>query len=109
MGRLLTTADALMCPHGGSVSSVCGNARVRAGGGFVLRPTDRFMIAGCPFNLSGSPHPCVSVAWQAPAGRTCAAGDRCLTTDSIGLCQAADQAPQGQVMILCTQTKASAQ
>jgi len=31
-----------------------------------------------------------------------------LTTDSVGICKAADQAPQGQVLIQKTQTKAAA-
>ena len=110
MGNILTTADVVMCPHGGSVSMAPGNTRAKAGGAFIVRPGDTFTVAGCPFTLpSGTPHPCVTVQWQMPAARTKAVSDNVLTRDSIGLCKAADQAVQGTAMIQQTQTKASAQ
>lgn len=110
MGSILSTADVLMCPHGGSVSMVSSNTRAKVGGAFIVRPGDTFIVGGCPFTLpSGTPHPCVTVQWQMPAARTKAASDNVLTRDSIGLCQAADQAVQGTVMIQQTQTRASAQ
>ena len=107
MGQILTMNDTMMCPHGGSVTLVSTQSRASAGGGLILRPGDVFVVAGCPFTPV-SPHPCVTVEWQAPATR-CKAGDSVLTTSSIGLCKAADQAPQGMVIIAVTQMNASAQ
>jgi hypothetical protein len=106
MGQILTAADILMCPHGGqvSISPVQGRASAWA---LIVRPDDVFTVAGCSFNVSGAPHPCVTVEWQSPSARV-KAGSFALTTDSIGLCKAADQAPQGTVLIQKTQTKASA-
>jgi hypothetical protein len=49
----------------------------------------------------------VLVNWVVAAARCKAGGDALLTTDSVGLCVAADQAPQGSVLIQSTQTKAS--
>ncbi len=111
MGELLSTSDIMMCPHGGqvSISSLQASASAEA---LFVRPGDIFTIAGCAMMVGPSPHPCVIVEWQSPSSRV-KAGDRggavfVLTTDSVGICKAADQAPQGQVLIQKTQTKAAA-
>jgi len=106
MGKLLTTGSSLTCPHGGTVSAVSSNTRTKTGA-FVLRSSDTFTIAGCPFTVSSVPHPCMTVRWIVTAQRTKVLGDPVLTSDSVGLCNAADQAPQGTVLINSTQTKAS--
>lgn len=108
MGKVLTNADVMMCPHGGIVTIVSTNFKVRAGGSFIVRPSDVFAIVGCSLAPGGLLHPCVLVEWRMPAGTTSASGDEALTTDSIGLCKAADQADQGMVLIQTTQTKVSA-
>jgi hypothetical protein len=108
MPTILTINDVMMCPHGGTVSLSSSQAKVQAQQGKMLRASDSFSIDGCAFNISGSPHPCTAVQWQSPAQNCKAGGEAVLTTASIGLCTAADQAPQGAVMIQKTQTKASA-
>lgn len=108
MGKLLNPSSTMMCPHGGTVSAVTSNAKAKAGGGFILRPSDTFTISGCPFTLpSGTAHPCVTVQWVKSNVQSKAAGDFALADDSVGLCLAADQAPQGSVMIQATQPKVS--
>jgi len=97
-----------MCPHGGTVSAASSNSKAKAGD-FLLRPSDTFTIAGCALNISGAPHPCVRVQWVVNALRSKAAGDFTLTTDSVGLCLAGDQAPQGTVLINFTQPRVSGQ
>lgn len=109
MGALLNTSSVMMCPHGGTVSAVTSNSRAKAGGDFILRKSDTFTIAGCPLNISGSPHPCVRVQWMVSATRSKATGDFTLTTDSVGMCLAGDQAPQGTVLINFTQPRVSGQ
>lgn len=108
MGQLLTTATVMMCPHGGTVTAITSNTKALAGGAPILRPSDTFLVAGCPF-APVSPHPCVVVEWQMPSTKAKADGAFALTTDSIGLCKAGDQALQGTVVVLSTQPKASAQ
>ena len=112
MGKILTTSDVMLCPHGGQVSITATHASVSAGA-TVVRASDVFTVAGCAFMIGTSPHPCVTVEWQMPAMRVKAgdmgAAQSVLTSDSIGLCKAADQAAQGTVMIQQTQQKASAQ
>jgi hypothetical protein len=106
MGDFLTTASVMMCPHGGQVQPASANTRVSAESAPMLRGSDTFLIAGCPFNVAGAPHPCVTIQWIATAARS-TVGDPTLTTDSLGLCQAADQAVQGPVQIVSTQTTVS--
>jgi hypothetical protein len=108
MAKLLNTSSVLMCPHGGTVMAITSNTRSKAGD-FLLRASDTFTIAGCSFSTPGGPHPCVRVQWMVTALRCRAGGDVLLNTDSIGLCLAADQAPQGIVLIQSTQPKAGGQ
>jgi hypothetical protein len=106
MGDFLTTASVMMCPHGGQVQPVSTNTRVSAAGAPMLRSSDSFIIAGCPFNIAGAPHPCVTVLWVSTAVDS-TVGAATLTTDSLGLCQAADMAVQGPVQIVVAQTAVS--
>lgn len=108
MSALLTTASVLMCPHGGSVSITCSNTKASAGTA-VARTSDTFVIAGCAFAPGGVAHPCLSIQWVVSANRVKAAGDLALNMSSIGLCKAADGAPQGTVLIQNTQQRVSGQ
>lgn len=108
MGALLTTASTLQCPHGGFVQVLSSNTRVKAGGDFLVRASDTFTIAGCAFSTPATgPHPCVRVQWVVTALRGKALGEALLTTDSVGLCLAADNVPQGPVLLLATQPRAT--
>ena len=109
MPNLLTVSSSLMCPHGGTVSAISSNARASAAGDFILRASDTFTIAGCPINIAGGPHPCVTVQWVQPAMRGTVLGDAVLTDASVGLCKAADQAVQGTVLVTMTQPRVSGQ
>jgi hypothetical protein len=102
MPGLLNTSSMMMCPHGGTVTAISSNTRTKAAGGFVLRSSDTFVIAGCAFNPV-VPHPCVQVRWIQPDTGSQVLGDFTLSEASVGLCVAADQAVQGAVLILFTQ------
>src|SRR5260370_23161815 len=107
MPALLNTASVMMCPHGGTVQAISSNTRASAGGAFVLRATDTFIIAGCPFSTPAGPHPCVQVPWVQTAQRIKAGGDPTLTPASVGLCVAPDQALQGTLLMTATHSPAS--
>lgn len=107
MGTFLTASATLLCPHGGTVSPVPGSTKVRIGGEPVVLAGDTFPIGGCAFNVAGAPHPCLTVQWVVPANRSTMVQDRPLTTESVGLCKAGDQAVQGPVQIVSTQTAVS--
>ncbi|HLY57839.1 MAG TPA: hypothetical protein VKS60_19915 [Stellaceae bacterium] len=106
MPPLLTAASSMMCPHGGTVIATPGSTRAQAGAP-VLRGSDTFTVAGCTFQISGAPHPCMSVNWVQTATRVQHGGDLVLNQSSVGLCVAGDQTPQGPVVISSTQTSAS--
>lgn len=108
MPPLLTTASVLMCPHGGMVTASPASAKAQAGSP-IVRSSDSFVVAGCTFNISGVPHPCVSINWVQTATRVRVGGDFALTELSVGLCVAADQTPQGPVQIQSTQPNVSGQ
>jgi hypothetical protein len=106
MGNFLTTASVMMCPHGGMVQAMPGSSRVTAVGAPVLRNSDSFTILGCIMNVSGSPHPCVTVQWVTTANRS-TIDDPTLTDDCLGLCKAGDQAVQGVVQVASAQPRVS--
>src|SRR5215469_14888132 len=107
MANLLNTSSIMMCPHGGTVSAISSNTRVNAGGSPVLRATDTFLIAGCPFVVGIVPHPCMQVQWVQPDAQSQVLGDFTLSEESVGLCVAADMAVQGTVLITFTQPQVS--
>ncbi len=106
MAGLLTISSIMQCPHGGMVNVLSSDTRVQAVSSFVLRSSDTFTVAGCPFN-PGTPHPCVRVQWVQPSLKSQAMGDFTLTEESVGLCVAADMAVQGTVLISFTQAQDS--
>ncbi|MDQ6867036.1 MAG: hypothetical protein M3178_00955 [Pseudomonadota bacterium] len=107
MAGLLNQSSVMMCPHGGQVQAVTTNSRTRVAGGFALRQSDTFVIAGCPFFLGPLAHPCVQVQWVQPSAQSQIIDDFTLTEESVGLCVAADQAVQGTVLIVETQPRVS--
>lgn len=106
MGEFLTTQSVMACPHGGQVQASTSNSRTKADGAFVLRSSDTFTISGCPFTLpTGSPHPCVSVKWAVTTTRNKVVSNPVLAKDSMGLCLAGDNVPQGPVQVQQAQTR----
>ena len=106
MAHFLTTASSLQCPHGGTVTGATRNTRVKARSQFVLRSTDTYTVAGCPFTIGPTPHPCVRVQWDVHAERHKSHGDPSLTEDSVGYCLAGDGGMQGSVVISSSQVRA---
>jgi len=97
-----------ICPHGGQVSVVPTNTRVLAGGQPVAVLADQFMIAGCAFTVPpGKPQPCMKVQWLVPAARVMIGGQPAILQTSSGLCQSAEQIPQGPPTVVVTQVRAS--
>lgn len=106
-GRVLTTASTLRCPHGGTVSAVTSNLRVKAGGS-LLRQSDVFAVSDCGFTKpGGQPSPCITVQWEAAEPRVLAGGP-VLDESSISVCMNGTGEPQGAVSIVMTQSRVSA-
>jgi hypothetical protein len=108
MASILTSAATIMCPHGGSGSAIVADPKRATARASILTDADTIMIAGCPLNVAGAPHPCTGIRWLMPATMVSAGGGSVLTTDSQGLCIAADQVPQGPPTLIAAQAQASA-
>ena len=97
-----------MCPHGGQANVITTNTRVKGGTRFLLRVTDTFIIAGCPFVIGTVPSPCITVRWLNESKKVKVTGAPVLLESSVGLCQSAAGVPQGILMKMGVQSNAKA-
>jgi hypothetical protein len=105
-GGTLTESSQMLCPHGGSVTAVASGT-ASAQGGRILTMADSFVIAGCTFQVSGAPSPCVQVVWVVPDARARVGGVPTVSEGSVGLCFAATGVPQGPVQVVSVQSAVS--
>lgn len=112
-GDTLNINSSLSCPHGGTVQIISANARVKVDDAFAALASDQFVISGCPFQIpapSGTiPSPCLTVKWILTDLRAKVNSTATLSKTSVGLCQNAQQAPQGPVVINSTQARVKSQ
>lgn len=107
-GFLLHVGATANCPHGGQVSTISTNSRVLVNGQPVATLGDTFLIAGCAFTVpTNKPQPCVKVQWLVPASRVQVGGQPVILQTSTGICQSAEQIPQGAPTVIATQTRVS--
>ncbi len=109
MAFLLDSPTQVICPHGGQGVAIPSNSKVLLGGNPALVVSDQVTIAGCSFNISGAPSPCLSVLWQAPATRVTIGGTAALLSTSVALCTNAAGAPQGPGTLSGFQTRVQGQ
>jgi hypothetical protein len=108
-GYVLDAGTTIVCPHGGQVIVAPRATRVSLGGWPPLLADDLAIVAGCAFNVSGAPSPCLRVQWLMPAIRVTAESAPVLVSRSIGLCLNAAGAPQGTALVTGFQTRVQAQ
>jgi hypothetical protein len=100
-GFLLHVGATVMCIHAGPAQPTSPNPRVTVGGQPVVTQPAPYTVAGCPFNVSGGPSPCVTAQWVAAATRVLVGGAPVLLQDSKAVCT-----PNGTgVNILMTQIR----
>ena len=88
------------------MSSITSNGRVRVSNQLVVTLADTFPIAGLVFTLPViGPHPCITAKWITSATRILINGQPVILNDSVGLCQSADQSPQGPPNVIATQPR----
>ena len=85
-GPLLTVSSTVMCAHGGTATPTAPNPRVLVDGQPTVTMTAPYVIAGCPFNVSGSPVPCVTANWTVAATRVASNGQPVVLMDSQAVC-----------------------
>ena len=111
-GQSLALDSTLQCPHGGTVQIAGANVRTSAEGAFLASVTDQFTIAGCPFQIPGTPpipSPCLTVMWLVSDMRVKIGGNLVLSRSSGGLCLSGAGVPQGGVSVAATQSRAESQ
>jgi len=103
-GFILHQGAVVQCTHGGQAQPSSTSPKVTVGGmAIVLQPSPH-TVSGCPFNVSGSPSPCVSANWTTAATKVTSNGMPVLLLDSQATC-----VPNGTpVMISSTQTRVKA-
>jgi hypothetical protein len=87
----------VMCAHGGQAQPTVTNPRVTVSGQPIVTMPAPHAIAGCPFNVSGAPVPCVTGQWVTAATRVLSNGMPVLLFDSQAIC-----APNGTPLIVTT-------
>jgi len=93
-GPLLTVTSTVICAHGGTASATAPNPRVLIDGQPTVLMSAPWVIAGCPFNVSGSPVPCVTGQWTVAATRVTSNGQPVVLMDSQAVC-----APNGTPLL----------
>lgn len=100
-GFLLHAGATVMCAHAGQAMPTTVNPRVTIMGQPIVMQPSPYTIAGCPFNVSGSPVPCVTAQWTTAATRITSNGMPVLLMDSQAICT-----PNGTpLLITVTQTR----
>ena len=100
-GFLLHLGATVQCAHGGQALPSTVSPRVTVVGQPIVTQPAPYTIAGCPFNVSGSPVPCVIAQWITAATRITSDGMTVLLMDSQAICT-----PNGtSLLITVTQTR----
>ena len=100
-GFLLHLGATVQCAHAGQAQPTVTNPRVTVSGQPIVTQPAPYTVAGCPFNVSGSPLPCVTGQWITGATRVLSNGMPVLLLDSQAICT-----PNGTpLVIVATQTR----
>jgi hypothetical protein len=104
-GPLYQVGALATCPHGGQVMAASKDLRVLATG-MVTLASDQFTVVGCAFSTPAGPQPCVRVQWMGPFTTRCTFMTQpAVTAGTIGMCLAANGAPNGPVVVAGTQMR----
>lgn len=105
-GNLLHVNATVNCPHGGQATLLPSRTRVLASGQPVATLADVYTITGCAFTVGTKPQPCVTIKWVTPSARITLDGQPAILQSSVGLCQSAEQIPQGPPNVVVVQQRA---
>lgn len=85
-GPLLHVGATVLCAHAGQAQPTQPNPRVLVNGMPAVTMAAPYVIAGCPFNVSGGPSPCLTAQWITAATRITSNGQPVLLIDSQAIC-----------------------
>ncbi len=109
-GFLLHTGAVVNCAHTIPALIPPVQPRVLVSGQPVATMATKMTVAGCPFTVPGpKPQPCATVKWLLPAVRVKVMGQPALVQPAPGpgqgLCQSADQIPNGAPVVGAMQAR----
>jgi hypothetical protein len=109
-GLLMHVNAACLCTHAGPATIVPTQPRVLVSGQPVAQMTSPIVVAGCAFTIPGpKPQPCVTVKWLLPSARVLVVGQPAMLIPAPGtgpgLCQSAEQIPQGPPIVGAVQPR----
>ena len=109
-GFLLHVNAAMQCTHLGPAKIAPSQLRVLVTGQPVATMAGLIGVAGCAFTVPGpKPQPCVTVKWTMPSTRFLVGGQPALLDPAPGpgpgVCQSAEQIPQGPPAVSAFQTR----
>lgn len=115
-GLLLHATAAMTCTHAAPATIVPTQARVLVSGQPVAVVGDMITVAGCPFQVpvgpGTKPQPCVTVKWVMVSARVTIMGKPALVQagpgPGAGICQSAEQIPQGPPVVSALQARVTA-
>ena len=94
-GPLLHVGATVICVHGGQAQPTAPNPRVLVSGQPIVTQPAPYVVAGCVFNISGAPSPCITAQWITAAVRVLSNGMPVLLMDSQAIC-----APNGTPLLI---------
>jgi uncharacterized Zn-binding protein involved in type VI secretion len=100
-GFFLHLGATVLCAHAGQAMPTVTSTRVMVSGQPIVTQPAPYTIAGCPFNISGAPIPCVTAQWITASTRVLSDGMPVLLMDSQAIC-VPNSTP---LMIVMTQTR----
>lgn len=112
-GLLLHVGAVVQCTHAATATIAPSQPRVLVSGQPVANITAVTSVVGCPFQIpvgaGTKPQPCVLVKWLMPSARFLVNGQPAALTPTPGpapgLCQSAEQIPQGPPMVNTVQAR----
>ena len=109
-GFLMHVGAACQCTHAAAATIVPTQPRVLVSGQPVATMTSQILVAGCLFTVPGpKPQPCITVRWLMPSARVLVMGQPAMVLpapgSAPGLCQSAEQIPQGPPIVSAVQPR----
>lgn len=83
---ILHVGATVLCSHAGQATPTGPFPRVSVSGQPVVTLASPWVIAGCPFNVSGTPTPCISGQVLVAATRVTAGGQPLVTMAMSSVC-----------------------
>jgi hypothetical protein len=109
-GFLMHVNTTCQCTHAGPATIIPSQPRVLVSGQPVATMTSQIVVAGCAFTIPGpKPQPCITIKWLLPTARVLVTGQPAMVLPAPGvgpgLCQSAEQIPQGPPTVSAVQSR----